>query len=274
MRNQTVRRVFLRRQKSALNLSRQASDSLEKNFISRFDRLLGVRRFVTTWLLFWVLLAIISVWQLTSLSSYFQTLTPVPGGIYNEGILGTLTNVNPIYATSEVDTSLSHLIFAGLLSYNVQGQLVNCLASSLKVDSAGTVYTVKLKPDLKWQDGKPLTASDVAFTFNTIENSEAESPLYSSWQGIQVQAVNSTTVRFRLPNPLASFPYNLTVGIIPKHLLGNIAPADLRAANFNTINPIGSGPFMWHEIAVTGNTPQNASEQIALLPYSKYCPES
>jgi peptide/nickel transport system substrate-binding protein len=270
MRYQTVRKVFLKRRKSAIDLSKQASYNLEKNFIGRFDRLLGVRRFVSTWLLFWLLLAMVTVWQLASLSGYFQTIQPVPGGIYNEGILGTLTNVNPIYATSEVDTSLSHLIFAGLLRYNSQDQLVDCLASSWSVDSAGTVYTVKLKPGLTWQDGKPLTAADVVFTFDTIQNADADSPLYSSWQGISIKAVNSTTVQFTLPNPLASFPYNLTVGIIPKHILGNIPPSDLRAANFNTLSPIGAGPFMWHGIAVSGNTPQNASERIALIPFSDY----
>ncbi|MGH7234303.1 MAG: ABC transporter substrate-binding protein [Candidatus Saccharimonadales bacterium] len=265
-----MRRVILRRRVRALNLSKQAGQSIEKHFYSRFGHLVAVRRFVSVWLLFWILLGLTTVWQLVSLTHYFQTIQPVPGGIYNEGILGTLTNVNPIYATSEVDTSLSQLIFAGLMTYNSSNQLVGDLASGYSVDSTGTVYTVTLRPNLKWQDNQPLTAADVVFTIDTIQNSDAQSPLFSSWQGISVSQLNPLTVQFKLPNPLASFPYNLTVGIIPKHLLDDIQPADLRSASFNTNNPVGAGPFAWHAIEVSGNTPQNAVVQIALLPYSGY----
>ncbi len=270
MRYQKMRRVILRRQGQALDLSKQAGRSIEKNLYSRISHLVAVRRFVSVWLLFWLLLGLATVWQLISLNHYFQTIQPVPGGIYNEGVLGTLTNVNPIYATGEVDSSLSQLIFAGLLGYNSNNQLVDDLASGYSVDSAGTLYTVTLRPNLKWQDGKPLTAADVVFTFDTIQNSNAQSPLFSSWQNISVSALNPLTVQFKLPNPLASFPYNLTVGIIPMHLLGNIDPANLRSAAFNTNNPVGAGPFSWHALEVSGNTPQNAVEQIALLPFSGY----
>lgn len=270
MRYKQARKLYNRRQKQALNLSKQAGDNLDKHVLGRFGRLLAVRRFVFSWLMFWGLLAIIVGWQIANLSVYFQTVEPVPGGIYNEGIYGNLTNVNPIYATSEVDSSLSRLIFAGLLTYNNRNQLVDCLASNYSVDSSGKTYIVHLKPGLTWQDGKPLTAADVVFTFDTIKNVNAQSPLYSSWQGVNISAVNSLTVKFSLPNPLASFPYNLTTGIIPKHILGSISPSELRSANFNTVDPVGSGPFKWHAIEVNGDTPQNAIEQIGLLPFSGY----
>ncbi len=270
MRYQTIRRVFLRRRVRALKLSELATKSIEKNFFNRFEHLLAVRRFISVWVLFWTMLGLITVWQLVSLTHYFQTVQPVPGGIYNEGILGTLSNVNPIYATGEVDTSLSQLIFAGLMGYNSNNQLIGVLATGYSVDSRGTLYTVKLRPNLRWQDGQPLTAADVVFTFKTLQNPEAESPLYSSWQDIVVSSPSPLTIQFKLPNPLASFPYNLTVGIIPKHILGNLQPTDMRAATFNTYNPIGAGPFSWHAIEVSGNTPQNAAEQISLLPFKDY----
>ena len=53
-----------------------------------------------------------------ALSNYYQNLRPVPGGIYNEGILGTFTNANPMYASNDVDTAVSRLIFAGLFTYD------------------------------------------------------------------------------------------------------------------------------------------------------------
>ena len=270
MKYKKVRRVYSKRQKQAKHLSRQAEDNIEKLIFGRFEKLIVVKKFVSLWILLWLLLASITLWQITSLTSYFQTIQPVPGGIYNEGILGTVTNVNPIYATREVDSSLSKLIFAGLFTHNNQNQLVSCLASSYSVDSNETTYTVKLKPHLSWQDGQPLTAKDVVFTIDTIQNPDAQSPLYSSWLGIKVSALNASTIQFKLPNPLASFPYNLTVGIIPQHLLASIPPVDLRSAPFNTFSPVGAGPFAWHAIQVNGNTPQTASEQIALTPFKNY----
>ncbi len=265
-----TQKSFLRRQKQVKTISHNATETIDRMLLGRFGRLTLVKRFVISWLVFWLLLVLITSVQLINLSGYYQTLEPVPGGIYSEGMLGTMSNVNPIYATSPVDTSLAHLIFAGLFRYNSQNQLVGCLASGYSVNKAGTTYLVNLKPGLTWQDGKPLTAADVVFTFKTIQNPNAQSPLFSSWQNIKVAEVNSLSVSFSLPNPLASFPYSLTLGIIPQHILGRLPSQDLRSAGFNTYNPVGAGPFYWHAIQVNGNTPENASEQIALLPFRHY----
>ncbi len=270
MKLKKVRKVFNRRHKQALSLSQSAENNIDELLLGRFDHLTAVRRFVSSWMIFWILLAFITVFQLTNLSAYFQTDMPVPGGIFNEGILGTMTNVNPIYATNPVDVSLSRLIFAGLFTYNSQNKLVGCLAESYSIDKTGTVYTIKLKPGLKWQDGAPLTSSDVVYTYRTIQNPDAQSPLYSSWQGIDITAPNPQTILFKLPNPLASFPYDLTIGILPEHILGKLHPSDLRSSIFNTENPVGAGPFSWSQIQVSGDTPQTASERIALLPFTNY----
>jgi peptide/nickel transport system substrate-binding protein len=197
-------------------------------------------------------------------------MRPVPGGIYTEGILGDFTTANPIFATNEVDTSVAKLVFAGLLKYNEQNQLVGNLAADWSVNEKGNVYTVNLKPNLKWHDGQPLTAEDVVFTYKVIQNPDAHSPLQSSWQGVTVAAHGSRQVTFSLPNALSSFPYELTTGIVPKHLLSHVAMADMRTAQFNTVNPIGAGPFAWKTLQVAGNTPATREEQIALSPSKTY----
>ena len=79
------------------------------------------------------------------------------------------------------------------------------------------------------------------------------------------------TVVFKLPDVLASFPYELTTGIIPMHLLAQMPAADLKAANFNTIDPVGAGPFAWQAIQViNGDNPANEEVEIALKPFSGY----
>jgi len=247
-----------------------AEDTLERNFFRRLQRLKPVRRFVSTWILLLLIIIGCSIAQLQQLSGLYQTTQAVPGGIYNEGILGSISNVNPIFATSDVDRTLARLIFAGLLTYDADGHLVNCLASGYRVSDDGKTYTVTLKHDLTWQDGRSLTADDVAYTFNTIKNPDTQSPLFNTWQKVTVAAPDQYTVTFTLPSPLAAFPYLLTTGIIPAHILATTAPSDLRSADFNTMNPIGAGAFMWHGVQVQGSDPDETEEQVALLPFTHY----
>jgi peptide/nickel transport system substrate-binding protein len=129
---------------------------------------------------------------------------------------------------------------------------------------------VHLKPGLKWQDGQPLTSRDVVFTYHLIQNPDAKSPLQASWQGVTVKATDARTVVFELSNSLAPFIYNLTNGIVPEHLLASVPPADLRSADFNTVKPIGAGPFVWHGVQVSGSDPAKLQQQIALVPFAGY----
>jgi peptide/nickel transport system substrate-binding protein len=264
------RRRFRKGQRQVEGLGTQAEEQLEQNFFGRLERLKPVRRFIGGWLLFCTLLGSIAVWELYSLGVYYQTVQPVAGGIYSEGILGDFTTANPLFASTRVDSAVSRLIFAGLFTYDDNNQLVGDLAQSMSVNTAGTVYTVTLKPNLTWQDGKSLTAADVAFTYQIIQNPDARSPLAPGWQGVTVTAKTPLVITFTLPNPLAAFPTELTNGIVPKHLLQNIQMSDMRSAGFNTANPVGAGPFAWKALQVSGNTPELRQEQIALVPFAGY----
>jgi len=266
---------FLKRRfrKQRVQLQKQAmaaEGAAEQYFFRRLDRLGAVRRFVIGWLLLLALLAGCLVGQIRALDGYFQTLQPVPGGIYTEGILGDFTNASPLYANNPVDETVSKLIFAGLFKYNDDNKLVGDLAESFTVDDTSRVYTVKLKPNLKWQDGASLTSRDVVFTYQMIQNPDSLSVLNKSWQGIAVAAVDDTTVTFTLPSILGSFPYNMTNGLIPQHILKDVTPAEMRSVGFNTSEPVGAGPFMWQNIEVSGSTPEVRLSKIALSPSPLY----
>src|SRR5579884_2392066 len=201
------------------DLGAVAEEKIDRHLLKRFGRLNQVWRFVFGWVGLLVLVIIALVIEILSLSGYFQTLKPVPGGIYNEGVPGRFTTANPLYATNDADLTVARLVFAGLLKYDSNGRLVGDLASGYETDDHGIIYTVHLRPHLVWQDGQPLTSADVLFTYKLIQNPDAQSPLQSSWQGIDVSAPDAQTVVFKLPGTLASFPYNLTTGIVPAHLL-------------------------------------------------------
>lgn len=265
------RRRLRRGQRQVEDLGTQAEQQIEQHLFKRFERLLPVRRFVIGWVALLLLLILGVVGQNFALSNYYQTLQPVPGGIYSEGVKGRFTNANPMYATNDADQTVSRLLFAGLFTYGQSGKLIGDLASGYEVDNHGSTYTVHLRSNLKWHDGQPLTSADVLFTYQAIQNPDAKSPLQSNWNGITITAPDSHTVVFKLPSALASFPYNLTNGIVPKHILGRVAPSDLRSVDFNTTHPVGAGPFAWQAVDVQGDgNPNHAREQVTLVPYADY----
>jgi peptide/nickel transport system substrate-binding protein len=266
-----LRRLIRRRQKQVEAAAEAAEKQLDYNLIGRFDRFMRVRRFAFGWLVLVLLITVCTVMQTLALSSYYQTLQPAPGGIYDEGIVGAYTNANPIYATGSVDQAVSRLIFAGLLKYNNHNQLTGDLASTFTVDTSGRHYVVDLKPGLTWQDGEALTAQDVVFTYHLIQNPDVGSPLLQSWQHIAITAPNATTIDFDLPNAFAAFPYNLVTGILPEHILNSIPASQMRSSDFNTVRPVGAGPFAWQAIqSSTATDPSKTLSLIALRPFNRY----
>lgn len=266
---QRLKRRLNRQRGDALALSAQADQKIERLLIRRFDKLVSVRRFVGLWIALFLVLILTGIYQARSLSVYYQTLQPAPGGLYTEGIIGSFTNANPLYATGAANAAVSHLVFSGLFKYDINNQLVGDLAQNYSLNEAQTRYTVHLKHNLKWQDGTPFTADDVVYTYKTIQNIEAQSPLYASWQGITVSKQGKYTVNFDLPNALSDFPYSLTNGIVPAHLLKDLPPEQLRSAPFNT-SPIGTGPFVWKFIEVIGSSKADQQQRISLAAFDNY----
>src|SRR5579862_2744361 len=264
-------RKLRRRRRSAVALGQQADQQIEKLLIRRFDRLVSVRRFVVLWISLFLVMILAGVFQIGGLSDYYQSLQPVPGGLYTEGLIGNFTNANPLYATGAADTAISRLVFSGLFKYDTNNKLVSDLAKGYQLSPDQKRYTVYLKQNLVWQDGQPFTADDVVFTYKTIQNIEAQSPLYSSWQSINVSKQDNYTVTFDLPNALSDFPESLVNGIIPYHLLKDIPAPQLRSAPFNT-TPIGTGPFEWKFIEVTGSGTDLSTRQqrISLSSFNRY----
>lgn len=264
-------RRSLRMQKRQVEeLGMQAEQHLERNFFKRLERLGAVKGFVASWVLLLGLLAGCVIAQMRGLSAYYQDISPAPGGVYTEGVLGQFTNANPIYATGVADTTVAELVFSGLLTYDDNNNIVGDLAESWTLDDRETTYTVKLRPGLTWHDGKPLTADDVVFTYHVIQNPDAQSPLGNSWRGITVKAIDPRTVQFTLPSALSAFPQSLTNGIIPKHILEGITMAGLRTAPFNTSQLVGSGPFSFKALEVNGKSTETREERIALAPFEQY----
>jgi len=265
-----ARRVLRKQKRAVEQATAQADDSIERLFLKRFNRLLRVRRFVIVWIGFVFLLGSGVFWQLGTLDNFYLKSSPVAGGTYREGIIGVFTNSNPLFATGSVDSSISRLVFSSLFVANGQGELIGDLASGIEVDDLGRVYTVSLNDTIRWHDGEAFDADDVVFTYETIQDPEARSPLLASWKGVDVTKVDSMTVKFELPNTFSSFQFALTNGIVPEHILSKEDPADLRSSSFNALDAIGTGPFTIRTIEVVGTDIDTRQERIAMSAYDQY----
>lgn len=265
-----LRRRFRKRQKQVAAIGASTEQNLDKHFIRRLVHLPNVQRFLAGWIGLLVILSIGLVLQGRVLSTKYQTLQAKSGGTYTEGVIGSFTNANPLFANNAVDSSVSRLIFSGLLKYDANNKLTGDLAEKWSVDPTELTYTVTLKKDLVWQDGKPITAKDVVYTYQQIQNPETKSYLYPSWQNIKIEAPDARTVVFTLPNSLSSFPYSLTNGIVPEHVLSSTNSAQLRSSNFNNVAPVGSGPFRFSKVEVVGDTVNDRQSRIALNASDNY----
>lgn len=202
-----------------------------------------------------------------SVSGYVQrnsTLIAQNGGTYTEAIVGQPRYINPILAsTNDADMDLTKVVYSSLLKLNSDLTLKNDLATSIDTSSDGKTYTIHMRDDALWHDGKKVTADDVMFTIGSIQSKDYNSPIAPAFQGVKVEKIDDTTVRFTLQKTAyAPFLSSLTVGIIPKHVWENVPPKTLGLAE-QELKPIGSGPFKFEEIVTKKKTGEITSIKLA-----------
>jgi peptide/nickel transport system substrate-binding protein len=206
---------------------------------------------------------IIFLWRV---SDTYSRDVPAPGGSLREGIIGTPRFINPLLAVSDADRDLTALIYSGLMRPDQKSGLIPDLAESYIISPDGLTYTFTLRPELFWQDGKPLTTDDIIFTIQQAKDSQLKSPKRANWEGVSLEKVDDRVIRFILSRPYAPFLENTTLGILPKHLWEG-ATADKMNFSYFNINPVGSGPYMIKKIN------RNSSGIITsyeLVPFEKF----
>jgi len=176
---------------------------------------------------------------------------PSSGGIYSEGLIGSLGRLNPLLDwNNPSDRDVDGLIFSGLIKLDSRGLPQPDLAESWGATPDGTVYNFTLRSDAVWQDGTPVTSDDVIFTIGLIKSSSFfPQDIKDLWNQITVTKLDEQNLKFTLPEPFAPFLDYLTFGLLPKHILASAPANQLASANFN-ISPIGSGPYKFDHFLV------------------------
>lgn len=139
-------------------------------------------------------------------------------------------------------------IYNRLVKLDEQGQTVPDLAQDWGSNADATVWTFRLRSGVRFHDGKPLTAADVGYTIAHILDPDVASPQAGTLETMidanSVDAVDETTVRFRLKTPNAEFPSLLTA------YQCYIIPEDSGATIGST--GIGTGPFRLQSFTPAG----------------------
>jgi peptide/nickel transport system substrate-binding protein len=208
----------------------------------RMDSIREVRQHIILWVLAIGLIIGASGLQLMWYQQSYRATADANNGTYAEAVLGPVNTLNPIFANTSAEESASYLLFSRLLTYDQSGHLNYDLASNMTISPDKKTYTLKLRPDARWQDGVYVRAKDVVFTVNLLKNPATRATI-TGWNDITVTAVDDLTVQFTLPDVYAAFPHALDfLPILPEHVLRDVAPSELRENAFST-KPMGSGPF-------------------------------
>ncbi len=166
--------------------------------------------------------------------------------------LGQPPSVNPFFLTDYVGRQLAtRALFTPLVRLGPDQLPRPWLARSWERSEDGSTVTFRLRDDVSWHDGEPVTAADVAFTFRTARNPEVGAAMahrFSAWDSVEV--LGEHTVRFHV-DPAADLTTGLfawaVTPVAPEHLLGDVPPSELSSAPFGTTEPVGSGPFRFVE---------------------------
>lgn len=198
------------------------------------------------------------------------TLFAGEGGFYTEGIVNDKSTVlNPLYADfSDANRDISSLIFSGLTRYDPKSKsFVNDLAN-LTLSEDKKTYRFSMKDNLFWHDSQPLTVDDVYFTFHdVIQNEDYQNPVVrANFEGVEIKKIDDKTIEFKLNRPNSFFITNLSVGILPKHLLQNLNVAEMPYSSFN-LKPVGSGPYKVDDKIEVLN---DGRERVILSAWDKY----
>ena len=154
--------------------------------------------------------------------------------------------------TLDPASSLSAYEYLGALYNRVvrldrNGETVPDLATDWSSDSNATTWTFKLRSDVRFHDGKPLTSRDVRYTFRHILDPETGSPQAGPLELIEsIDVPDTTTVRFALSTPNAEFPSLLTAYqcyVIPEDSAATIGRTGVGTGPFvlDSFDPAGSG---------------------------------
>ena len=228
-------------------------EHLQENLVERVSSARNVRLLILEWGLLVFLLIMLAVTQAFWFGSSYANTTYTNGGTYTEATIGDVKSMNPLFATTNSEKVLSKLMFATISTIDYSGHPNIGLAQSITSDETGKIWQVKLRDNLKWSDGAPITNQDIIFTVNLIQNPNLNSIYSSNLANVKVSEGENGEIIFTLAKPYADFISALNIPVLPKHVLENADLKTLIEHNFSN-SPVTSGPFKFNALQTNSNS--------------------
>jgi peptide/nickel transport system substrate-binding protein len=184
--------------------------------------------------------------QTSSSPSASAASSPKRGGTIRAGITGG-SNSNTLDVTKEVtnsDAARTVMCYEALIEIKPDGTMAPLLAEEMTPNADATEWTIRLKPGITWQDGKPFTADDVMYTYNYIAKNGANGAGFLSVVDLPaMKKVDDLTLKVPMKQPNSVFLQVQPTWFLP------IIPVD-----YNPDKPNGTGPFR-----ITSFSPQQTA---------------
>ncbi|WP_323715995.1 peptide ABC transporter substrate-binding protein [Paracoccus aminovorans] len=163
------------------------------------------------------------------------------------------STMNPYLSPGTKDIIASSIALEPLASFTPQGGLAPRLAAEIPSRENGGIapdlrsVTWKLKPGIRWADGSPLTAEDVAFTAAYCMDPSGGCAQLAKFEGVEsVEALDALTVRIRFATPRPD-PFSAFVGaqtpVLQKAQFRDCIGEKAPTCTQQNFNPVGTGPF-------------------------------
>jgi len=147
---------------------------------------------------------------------------------------------DPHATTAWASVNIYEHIYEGLVQWNEdETELIPKLATSWDISDDGLVYTFKIRQDVKFHNGRLMTAEDVKFSLDRMRDPDSGSIVFTNLSRIEtVEVLDPETVQVTLSEPFATFITYMTerYAIVPPE-----------AADELQTKPVGTGPFMLDE---------------------------
>ncbi len=176
-----------------------------------------------------------------------QTPGPRYGGMLRAGMQTDPVGLDPHLTTATATRNMMENVYDTLVMINSQGRIVPGLAESWTASEDGLTWTFQIRRNVKFHNGRPMTADDVAYSINRIRDPNTKSPRAGDFAEVDsVAATGPYTVVFKLKRPFSPLLAKLALStnvVVPKEVVQ-------RDGDMNK-DPVGTGPFRF-----VGYTPQ------------------
>jgi peptide/nickel transport system substrate-binding protein len=225
-------------------LERISITHIYKFVVMRWRNLIQVREHLAGWLIIVLLLLISVVVQSVLTNNTVMSTAGVNGGVYSEGVIGDIDNLNPIFAESDTEKALSRLMYRGMFTYDAYGNLQMDAIEKYTVSADGKSYEFTLGNILRWSDGREITTNDVIFTIDSIKSVTLASPYRKSFAKMVVEKIDDKRFTIRTSLPTNALFDLLVIGILPKHQLEEIGSLNVRSF-YDQQLAVVSGPYQY-----------------------------